>query len=210
MKYQLVVWDIDGTLLDTHEGVSNALRYALKQFNIEKNSQDIFKMLHTSKIKDAFAMIPELSNEQILQAIDIFREYYMEKTLLQAVPYQGIVDVINTCSKKGIKQAIATNKRQDCATKICHHFAINKFCNPINGGDRYNTLSKADLIKKCLNFHQVTDLSSAVMIGDMDSDKNAAQEAGIDFIGVNYGFGFHDVSGYANTPNDLLKILGIE
>lgn len=206
-KYKLVIWDIDGTLLDTHEGVSNALRYALKQFKIEKSSQDILAMVHTPKIKEAFIKIAGMDEEIAKEATDIFRNYYVSETLLQAVPYQGIVDVINTCAKKGIKQAIATNKRQDCATKICHHFGIDKFCNPINGGDRYNTLSKADLIRKGLDFHQISDLSSAVMIGDTDGDKNAAQEAGIDFIGVNYGFGFHDISGYADSALDILNKL---
>lgn len=209
-KYKLVIWDIDGTLLDTHEGVSNALRYALKQFKIEKSSQDILAMVHTPKIKEAFIKIAGMDEEIAKEATDIFRNYYVSKTLLQAAPYQGILDVINTCAKKGIKQAIATNKRQDCATKICHHFGIDKFCNLINGGDRYNSLSKADLIKKSLNYYQILDLSSAVMIGDTESDKKAAKEAGIDFIGVNYGFGFHDVPEYANKPIDILQKLGIE
>ena len=209
-KYKLVIWDIDGTLLDTHEGVSNALRYALKQFKIEKSSQDILTMVHTPKIKEAFIKIAGMDEETAKTATDTFRNYYVSESLLQAKPYAGVLDVLKKLKQMGIRQSVASNKRQDCATKICHHFGIDKFCNPINGGDRYNSLSKADLIKKSLNYYQISDLSSAVMIGDTESDKKAAKEAGIDFIGVNYGFGFHDVPEYANKPIDILQKLGIE
>ena len=209
-KYKVVIWDIDGTLLDTHQGVSNALCYALEQFNIKKNHQDIKTMVHTPKIKDAFIKIANMDEDTAKQATDIFRNYYVEKSLLQALPYHGILEVLQICAQKGIKQAIATNKRQDCATKICNHFGIDKFCNPICGGDRYNTLSKSDLIRKCLDYYSIEDLSSAVMIGDTDSDKNAANEVGIDFIGVNYGFGFENVKGYSFSSQEILDKLGID
>ena len=206
-KYKLIIWDIDGTLLDTHQGVSDALSYALNQFNIKKSPQDIMKMVHTPKIKDAFINIANMDEITAKKATDTFRSYYVENSLLQAIPYQGILNVLQLCFQKGIKQAVATNKRQDCATKICNHFGIDKFCNPICGGDRYNTLSKSDLIRKCLDFYSIDDLSSSVMVGDTDSDKNAAEIAGIDFIGVNYGFGFDDVKDYADTSKDILRKL---
>ena len=117
--------------------------------------------------------------------------------------------MLQICAQKGIKQAIATNKRQDCANKICSHFGIDKFCNPIYGGDRYNTLSKSDLIKKCLDFYSIRDLSSAVMVGDTDSDRNSAQDVGINFIGVNYGFGFKNITSYSSSSKEILCKLGI-
>ena len=203
--YKIIIWDIDGTLLDTHAGVSSALRYALSQFGIQKSDEEIQLMVHTPKIKDAFVHIAKMDEDIAKQATDVFRNYYVNKSLFEACPYQGILEVLSQCKKMGINMAIASNKRQDCATNICEHFGIDTFCNPICGADRYNTLSKSDLIRKGLDFYNVTDLSSVVMIGDTDSDKHAAAEVGIDFIGVNYGFGFHDVPEYANTPNDILK-----
>lgn len=206
-EYKTIVWDIDGTLLDTHAGVSMALWYALSQFGIQKSDEEILAMVHTSKIKEAFINIAGMDEETAKQATDIFRNYYVTQSLFHASPYPGIMDVLAQCQKMRINMAIASNKRQDCATNICEHFGIDAFCNPICGADRYNTLSKADLIRKGLFFYNVSDLSTAVMVGDTESDKNAAAHAGIDFIGVNYGFGFHDVPEYANSPADILEKL---
>lgn len=207
IKARLVIWDIDGTLLDTHQGVSTALRYALGQFGIQKSAEEILAMVHTPKIKEAFIKIAGMDEETAKTATDTFRNYYVSESLLQAKPYAGVWDVLKKLKQMGIRQSVASNKRQDCATNICHHFGIDEFCHPICGADRYNTLSKADLIKKGLDYYQISDLSAAVMIGDTDSDKNAAEAAGIDFIGVNYGFGFHDISGYADSALDILNKL---
>lgn len=127
---------------------------------------------------------------------------------MKATVYDGVYDVMESLRARGVKQAIATNKRQDYATEICEHFGFDKYCFPIIGADNDNKLTKADLIKKCLQTLNVTNLSSAVMIGDTNGDKTAAETVDIDFIGVNYGFGFNNVAGYANTPPDILKLAG--
>ena len=207
MMYKLIIWDIDGTLLDTHEGVSSALSFTLEHYGISKSKTEILEMVHTPKIKDAFVQIAGLDEENAKEATDIFRKQYVEQDLFKAIPYQGIIDVLRYCDKKSIKQAIATNKRQDCANNICRHFNIDNYCNPICGGDRYNSLSKADLIKQCMNAHNINDCKNAIMVGDTTSDKTAAKQVGIDFIGVNYGFGFKNIAGYANSPADILDLL---
>ena len=210
LKYKLIIWDIDGTLLDTHEGVSSALSFTLERYGISKSKAEILEMVHTPKIKDAFVRIAGLDEKKAKEATDIFRQRYVEHDLFKAMPYKGIMDVLRYCAENGIKQAIATNKRQDCADNICRHFKIDNYCSPISGGDRYNSLSKADLIKQCLRAHNISDCKNAVMVGDTTSDKTAAEQAGIDFIGVNYGFGFKNVEGYANSPNEILDSLGIK
>ncbi len=196
--------------MDTHDGVSAALRFTLQQYKISATEQNILDMVHTPKIGDAFMNIAGMDECEAKKATDVFRKQYVEADLLKAVPYQGILEVLKICQQSGIKQSVATNKRQDCAVKICAHFGIDTYCRPICGGDRYNTLSKADLIKKCLNYLDVNDLSTAVMIGDTDSDRKAAETVGIDFIGVNYGFGFKNIADYSNSSQGILCKLGID
>ena len=101
---------------------------------------------------------------------------------------------------------MATNKRQDYAIDICKHFGIDKYCQPIYGADNFNKLSKAELIKNCLKDLEVAD-NQVVMIGDTIGDKVAAEQAGVGFIGVNYGFGFKNIEGYANSPSEILDLL---
>ena len=207
MKYKILLWDIDGTLLDTHEGVSNAVRHTLHYFGQNRLHRDILAMVHTPKIKDAFVQIAGLSEDNAQKATDIFRQRYLEYDLLKAFLYDKILYVLKNCKQSGILQAVATNKRQDCADKICAHFEIDQYCTPIFGGDRYNSFSKADLICRCISAHNIKDMSSIVMIGDTECDKKAAEQIGIDFIGVNYGFGFKNIAEYANEPYEILNLL---
>lgn len=206
MKYDLVIWDIDGTLLNTEEGLVCAYQHTINKLNLPTKSVNEIKSfigpVPQTVFIQQFAMTPDKAQE----AANIFRDRYKNHDLLKAYPYDGILEVLQYIKSKGIKQAIATNKRQDYATDICKHFGIDKFCKPILGPDNITSKTKADLIKDCI---LATNAKNAVMIGDTDGDKQAAENAGVDFIGVNYGFGFGDVKDYANTPEDVLRKLEI-
>lgn len=117
------------------------------------------------------------------------------------------MEVLATLKEKGCRQAIATNKRQDYAEGIIQHFGMGKFCSPIYGAANTNKYTKSQLIEKCLQDLGVKNRSQAVMIGDTTNDRDSAAEVGIDFIGVNYGFGFKEVEEYASSPNELLNFL---
>ena len=206
MKYDLIIWDIDGTLLNTQKGIVCAFQYSIDKLNLPTKSADEIKSLigpvpQTIFMKH-FAMTPDKAQE----ASDIFRDRYKNYNLLKAYLYDNILEVLQYIQSKGIKQAIATNKRQDYAIDICKHFGIDKFCKPILGPNNITSKTKADLIKDCI---LDTNAKKAIMIGDTNGDKQAADNVGVDFIGVNYGFGFNNIDGYANTPSEILKKLGI-
>ena len=209
MVFKVVLWDVDGTLLNTEKGVSAALtKVILKSGITMPTNENILNMVHWPVIQNSFCRICGLSPKKAQELTNLYREEYKSRHLFEATTYDGISDVMDTLQKRCVKQAIATMKRQDYATEICEHFGFDKYCFPIIGADNDNKLTKADLIKRCLQTLNVTNLSSAVMIGDTDGDKIAAETVGIDFIGVNYGFGFNNVAGYANTPLDILKLAG--
>ncbi len=207
-KYKAIIWDVDGTLLNTQEGVAAAVRYTLDTCHQSWTEEDIVRILNTPKIKGAFMTIMGMTEMQAEQATDVFRTRYKEADLFKASVYEGVMDVLEAIKARGIPQAIATNKRQDCATEICHHFGLDYYCYPVVGGDRYNQRTKADLIQDCLGELSLAPSDEIVFIGDMPADREAAQAVGIDFWGINYGFGFHNVSGYIDTPVDILKKLG--
>ena len=206
MKYDLVIWDIDGTLLNTENGLVCAYQYTIDKLNLPTKSVDEIKSfigpIPKTVFMKQFAMTPDKAQE----ASDIFRNRYKNHDLLKAYPYNGILEVLQYIKSQGIKQAVATNKRQDYALDICKYFGIDSFCEPILGPDNITSKTKADLIKDCIS---ATNAKKAVMIGDTDGDKQAAENAGADFIGVNYGFGFDDVEGYANVSSEILKKLEI-
>ena len=205
MKYRFVIWDVDGTLLDTRDGLISAYRYALDALKLpSKTDEEICSYVGPTP-QTIFKTRFGLNDEAAQQAANLFRDRYKTHDLLKARAYDGVYDVMDHLQKNNIKQAIATNKRQDYATEICQHFGFDKYCFPIVGADNENKLTKADLIRRCLETLNVTNLSEAVMIGDTQGDKTAAETVGIDFIGVNYGFGFKDFAEYCDQVTDVLN-----
>ena len=204
MKYNFVIWDVDGTLLDTREGLVAAYRYALDVLKLPAKSDEKICSYIGPTPQTVFKTRFGLNDEPAQQAANIFRERYKTHDLLKAHVYDGVYDVMERLQKNNVKQAIATNKRQDYATEICQHFGFDKYCFPIVGADNENKLTKADLIRRCLETLNVTNLSEAVMIGDTQCDKTAAETVGIDFIGVNYGFGFKNVDGYCGQISSAI------
>ena len=198
-----LIWDIDGTLLNTAEGLLASYKYALCQFGLpELPDEEIFSFIGPSP-QTVFMEKFHLTKEQAQHGADIFRERYRNHDLLKAKPYAGILDVLSFFHCSGFKQAIATNKRYDYAVDICRYFGIHHYCFPILGTDNTSCIGKAGLILRCLETIGQTDKTMAVMIGDTQGDKKAAEEAGISFLGVSYGFGLSEKTVYAATPADI-------
>ena len=190
MKYKLVIWDIDGTLLDTSIGLLDAYKYTIKFLKLpEKSDQEILSYIGPTP-QNIFKKYFNMNDKDAQIATDIFREHYKTHDLFKASVYDGIYDIMESLKKNKVKQAIATNKRQDYAIDICKHFNFDKYCFPIYGSDNFNKTTKAESILKCLKTLNITNLSCAIMIGDTEQDQIAAKTAGIDFLGINYGFGF--------------------
>lgn len=206
MKYQAVIWDIDGTLLNTEEGLVAAYQYTIEKLKLPHKTAEEIKGFIGPVPQVVFQEKFMMNSKDAQAAADIFRNRYKNFELFRAVPYAGIMEVLRKIKSAGIKQAVATNKRQDYAVDICRYFGIDDYCHPILGPDNVNTKTKSDFIKECVSRLGV---EKAVMIGDTNGDKNAAEEAESDFLGVNYGFGFKRENGYADTPADIAKILGV-
>ncbi len=202
MKYDAVIWDVDGTLLDTQEGLVAAYHYTLNALNLPSRTNEEIATYIGPTPQTVFMTRFGLSAPDAQAAADIFRARYKVHDLLKARVYDGIFDVLEALKISGLQQAIATNKRQDYAVDICAHFGIDHYCHPIYGADNDNKLTKSDLICQCL---QSLKTSNAVMVGDTAGDQTAAREAGIDFIGVNYGYGFKGMVGYADSPDKLMS-----
>lgn len=198
-----LIWDIDGTLLNTKEGLLASYRYAFRQLGLpDLPDEEIFSFIGPSP-QTVFMENFHLTKEQAQHGADIFRERYRNHDLLKAEPYAGILEVLSFFHCSGFKQAIATNKRHDYAIDICRHFGIHHYCFPILGTDNTSSIGKAGLILRCLEFIGQTDKTMSVMIGDTSGDRKATEKAGIVFLGVNYGFGLAGNPEYADSPADI-------
>ena len=200
-RFKAAVFDLDGTLLDTSEGVLASVRYTIERFGFPTLGESQLKNFIGPPIQNSFAIAYGLKGEILQEIASVFRDRYKKFDLLKAVPYEGIYDVFQKLVEKGIQPAIATYKRQDYATEILTHFGFDKYTDIMYGGDHENKMKKNDIIRNAVRAAGVADLNDAVMIGDSDNDAIGAEMLGVRFIGVTYGFGFRTEADVNKFPN---------
>ncbi len=189
-RYELAIFDLDGTLLDTTRGLLTAQKHTIVQMGLPMVDDEVLKSFIGPPVQDAFRKAYGLEGPVLQEIAGIFRDYYSTKTLFEAVAYEGIYELLASLDGMGIKSAVATYKREDYALKLLKHFEFDRYTDIMFGGDHENKLKKKDIIEKCIAMSGVTDKGRVVMIGDTVSDSQGAESVGVDFIGVTYGFGF--------------------
>ena len=202
--YDAIIWDIDGTLLATAEGLVAAYEHCTEVLSLPQRSREEMASYIGPVPQEIFRQKYGMSEDEAQRATRLFRSWYKQHGLRMAQPYEGILSVLAALEQAQLKQAIATNKRQDYAQEICDIFGISRYCCPILGADDAGKSSKAERIRACM---EMLEVQRAVMIGDTAGDREAAIIAGVDFIGVNYGYGFQGMPGYANTPRELIAMM---
>ena len=215
-NYAAAIFDVDGTLLNTTEGVISSVKYTIRKHHLNRLPEDTLKSFIGPPIQDSFKKFYNLKEKEAQMLAETFREQYKNVDLLKAIPYEGIYEVLQQLKDMGIALAVATYKRQDYALKILEFFNFNKYTNILYGADPYNKMRKKDIIQKCLDDLGIWDHSQAVMIGDSDNDAIGAEKLGMNFIGVTYGFGFSTAKdmgnfrsiGCAKSPEEILTFFG--
>ena len=209
MKYSTIIFDLDGTLLDTTQGVLESAVYAAKSLGFDELPHETMLKFVGPPIQNSFKEHYGCNDAQAQKAADIFRSYYKEKALLKAVPYDGIFELCQKLKRKGLKLAVATYKREDYAITLLKHFGFDRFCVSMHGADNNNVLKKSDIVNLCVAETGGTPKTS-VLVGDTVHDALGAQQSGIDFIAVTYGFGFrkneeipYSCVGIADQPLDI-------
>ncbi|MCR5420638.1 MAG: HAD hydrolase-like protein [Lachnospiraceae bacterium] len=209
-----VIFDLDGTLLDTKEGILESVEYSIKKLGYTVLSYEDMLSFVGPPVQTSFIKHFGCSKEEAQRAAGVFRDYYKEKALLKAEPYGGIYGLCEKCLDNGIKMAVATYKREDYALKLLKHFGFDKYCNPMHGADNNNILKKEDIILMCVD-EMGAKKDECVLVGDTDNDAKGAKTADIPFIAVTYGFGFKTEKdiisfpyiGCAHTPREIFDCI---
>ena len=192
--YELVLFDLDGTLLDTSPGIFNSVRYAESAMGLSPIPDSRLREFAGPPPKAMYRCIYGLSENQALLAAQKHREYGRTKAIYEAEIYPGIRELLADLKARGFKLAIATLKAETIARTILESHGIASFFDTIVGMDPNETLTKRmtiDLAKK-----RIGSTGPAILIGDSIYDHIGATEARIDFLGVLYGFGFAPENSY--------------
>ncbi len=188
--YQNIIFDLDGTISDSKPGIINALKYSLKQMNINLADDYDLSTFIGPPIRDCFKEHFFKEEADIAAAIHHFRNYYAETGWSENALYDGMFDLLNDLNIKGYNLFIATNKPQVFTDLIVQHFGITRFFKLIKGVDINNHHhTKAELITEILEFDYDINATNTIMIGDSKWDIYAADFLKVKTIGVSWGFG---------------------
>jgi len=186
----VVIFDMDGTLLDTSGGILSSVRYAISELGYEEPPIERLLRFIGPPIQDSFAAEFGVDEREAQRAANVFRDYYKSNELMNAILYDGVIWLLRALRDRGYRMGIATYKREDYARMIADGFGLAEYCEIVNGADDLNRFKKADILARTAKDLGISDPGLAVYVGDMESDANSAISAGMDFIGVLYGFGF--------------------
>lgn len=206
-----VLFDVDGTLLDTGEGIMHSIRYTLEKFGLSIPSADDLRKYVGPSPYESLQKYAGLSGDDARIGANIFREFYKNEALYEAKIYDGILPLLERLIHNGYKLGVATNKREDYALDILQHFEITDYCDVIHGADYDYKLTKADIINRCCAELGV-EKEYTLYVGDTEIDAQGAATAGINFCAVLWGYGFkkgdiqrdYPIFHVCDTPNALI------
>ena len=190
MKYKSLLFDLDGTLTDSSEGVINGCIYAMEKIGRPIAPDFDMKKLIGPPFMWSFQIYFGLTAKEAEKAILIYREFYNPIGIHQNKVYDGIEDLLKTLCENGYDLLVATSKPKPQAEFVLNKFGLTKYLSYISGCplDEGN-ITKADVIRMAFEYAKAKDKSEIVMIGDTHFDIDGAIECGIDSIGVLYGMG---------------------
>lgn len=214
MKYKLIIFDMDGTILNTLEDLKNCLNYSLEKNGYpERTLEEVRQFVGNGIYKLIERATPdEIQKEETDKIFADFSEYYKEHCIDLTRPYDGIIDLIKELRHRGYMTAVVSNKLDFAVKDLVDKFFDGLF--DISVGEREGILKKPapDSVYLVLNELEV-DKSNAIYIGDSEVDVATAMNAGIDSIIVEWGFRdreFLESEGakvFAQKPADVLDIL---
>lgn len=184
-----VLFDLDGTVINSKEGIFNSLRYTFSRIGIGEQDEAVMQKFIGPSIGGMMMELYGLSLSEAEEAVKIYRQYYAEKGIYECTPYENIGELFRELQKNDILVAIATKKPEMFTLRIMDWLGFSANTNCICGASKDDHgNSKASIIERAVSELGVEKVD-AVMVGDTLYDTVGAREAGVDFIGVLYGFG---------------------
>lgn len=213
-NFEYILFDLDGTITDSGEGITKSVQYALKYFGILVDDLNELNKFIGPPLKDSFKKFYGFDDGKAELGMKKYREYYADKGIFENSLYDGIIEVFKALKKNNKEIILATSKPEVYAKQILEYFKVDHYFTFVAGADFEETrVNKGDVINYALKEAKISDLSKVIMIGDREHDVIGAKENNIKVIGVLYGYG--DVieltqarADYiAKNTGELLKLL---
>ena len=197
-NYDIVIFDLDGTLIDSRIGIHSSVVHALKEMGVDAVDQALLSQFIGPPLIDSFQGICGLSEAEAERAVAIYKDYFAEEGIKGFEVYEGVQELLWLLRASGVTMAIATTKDDVFAREIALNADFLPYLAAVIGSDREGTmLRKPELIAAALSTLGVTapvspDAPRIVMVGDHALDILGAKANNIASIAVTYGFGDDD------------------
>lgn len=188
-KYDAVLFDFDGTVADTGVGIFNSIQYAVEAVGHAPLSSEVLRTFIGPPVFDSFKRELNLNDEQCEFAVKKYREKYSESGIYQLEMYDGMKKLLEELKAKGIKVGIASSKPESFILRLLNIIEIKEFVDYVScpAADKANR-EKFELINSSAEFFGINK-SRILMVGDRLFDINGANIAGVDSVGVTFGYG---------------------
>ncbi|MGN0443923.1 MAG: HAD family hydrolase [Acutalibacteraceae bacterium] len=212
--YDIILFDLDGTLTDSGLGITNSVKYALEKEGITVNDRsELFRFIGPPLV-ESFQKFYGFSPEKALEITHVYREYYSEKGIFENEVYDGIEELLRKLKENGKRIIVATSKPELFARKIFDHFSLSQYFEYIAGSNMNETRTgKSEVIEYALESCGVTNLEKVIMVGDREHDIWGAKKTGTASIGVIWGYGSREelqkagADYIAQTPDEVFNIV---
>lgn len=191
-NYDAVLFDFDGTFADTGEGLFESVQYAVKALGFEPLDGDALRRFVGPPVFESFKRELGVDAEKADFAVTKYREAYSESGIFKFRIYDGILDLLHVLKENSVKIGIASAKPQKFIVRIVAHLGIGDCIDYISApADDKADPSKIRLINEAA-LALKTEKSKVLMVGDRHFDINGANGAGVDSVGVTFGYGSED------------------
>lgn len=188
--YELIIFDLDGTLLDTSPGIFNSVRYAQQQMGFPPLPESRLREFVGPPPKQMYRKVFGVNEEEAAKATAFHRQYSKEKAIYEAAVYPGMKQTLSALKQSGYRLAVATLKGQEIAKTVLQLYGLRDYFDAVVGMDEAESLTKCETIRLAIKLTGTT--GAALMVGDSEYDAVGAAQAGVDFVGATYGFGISE------------------
>lgn len=212
-RKRMLVFDLDGTLVDTIPDLNNSLNYVAKKMGFPSLSLEHTRISIGNGVPVLVRRsIPQDTPEdKYLEALNMFKAHYIEHALDKSVPYEGMQDTLRRLRKRGYTLAVVTNKNEDMAVKIIEHFFPKLFVTVVGSNGIRKPKPDYDMINELRNRVKIRRPRSVVYIGDTEVDYLTAKRALLPSYIVTYGYRTKEElaelnlkARFIDAPSDLL------
>lgn len=215
--YKCVLFDMDGTLVNSYEGIAAAYRWTFAQMGKPFPGGDFVQKAIGAPLHAVFAQLCGWKEEEAGRAVCCYRDYYEREGKKCFTVYDGMEETLRGLRAQGCFLGIATLKKESFARDILKQANLLPWFHAVCGTDRQDRFTKADLIERG-RWAAGVSREETVLVGDSIFDLEGAEEAGVAFLAVTYGFGFRTPQSRralsprwtAHTPGEILKRLAGE